>query len=77
MNVQPSDEARKVARRIVKDAPGVRVKFGRTNGRECFHVYVPGATLGATVYSYGEWEALNHPANQRSNRQRNETKDEG
>jgi hypothetical protein len=73
MNIQPSDEARKVARRIVKDAPSARVKFGRTNGRECFHVYVPGAILGSTVYSYGEWETLNHPANQRGQRQKNET----
>lgn len=61
--VTPSDEGRKLARRIVKEAPGVRVKFGNTNGRECLHVYIPGATLGRTIYSAGEWE--NHPANPR------------
>lgn len=51
-----------LAKRIAKENPNVRVKFGKTNGETNLHVYVPGSnTLGATIKSYSEWE--DHPAN--------------
>lgn len=57
--------ARKFGKKIVKDASDVRVKFGKTNGRICLHVFVPGHdTSGRTIYTPGEWE--NHPANMRT-----------
>jgi hypothetical protein len=62
-------DARQLAKQIVKDASNVRVKFGTTNGRLCLHVYVPGSTVGRTIYSAGEWDS--HPANQRANRNKN------
>lgn len=59
--------ARKFGKKIVKDASNVRVKFGKTNGRICLHVFVPGHdTSGRTIYTPGEWE--NHPANTRAMR---------
>lgn len=63
------DAARKFGKQVVKDGSNVRVKFGKTNGRICLHVFVPGATLGRTIYTPGEWE--NHPANQRQRRNKN------
>lgn len=70
MSKLSEDDARKLARRIVKDSPDVRVKFGNTNGRITLHVYVPGSSVSRTIYNEAGWDS--HPANQRAIRNKNE-----
>lgn len=53
-------EARELATRVAKESHGVRVKFGRTNGRECLHLIVnhpdQGFSYSETIYESWEWE---------------------
>ena len=71
INTLSDKDARVLATRIVKEASDVRVKFGKTNGENVLHVFVPGsASLGRTIRNAAGWE--NHPANVKTSRKRNE-----
>ncbi len=73
MNASLSDkDARSLARQIVKDAPHVRVKTGRTNGNNVLHVFVPGDNkLARTISCAADWET--HPANEQALKQQHES----
>lgn len=59
--------ARELGKAIAKESNTVRIKFGKTNGRNVLYVFVPGKNdLGYTIQSYGEWEL--HPANDKIKR---------
>lgn len=52
--ITPTPEARALAKQVVKDSNGARVKFGRTNGQIVLHVFEPGGR-GFTIAHAGEW----------------------
>lgn len=63
--------ARNLGRQIAKDSSAARVKFGKTNGLNVLHVFVPGRNdLGRTISAAAEWEL--HPANERARKSRRE-----
>lgn len=60
-------DAQALAKSIVKEQGNVRVKFGKTNGQNLLHVFVPGENeMGFVVRSAADWE--DHPANERARR---------
>lgn len=63
-------QARDLGRRIVTDSKSVRVKFGKTNGRNVLHVFVPGTSVSRTIQTLGQWES--HPANVKTARKHKE-----
>lgn len=54
-------EARKLGRAIVSTTNGIRVSFGRTNGRRCLHLMVSaeasvtGTAYSDTIYTQTDW----------------------
>jgi hypothetical protein len=61
----PGNEALRLAE-IIGREQGVRVVYGRTNGRDCLHIYRtermdPPPKLSFTIYTQEEWDQ--HPWN--------------
>lgn len=73
MSTSLSDKAAHVlARQIVSEASNVRVKRGRTNGKNVLHVFVPGDNKsGRTISCAADWET--HPANEQAAKQQHES----
>jgi len=53
--IQSDDDARALAKTIVKTVNGMSVKFGRTNGHPVLHLIDRKAKRSATIRSKSDW----------------------
>lgn len=67
MHIEPGKSILSLAETVRKEH-GVRIKFGRTNSRDCLHLTHSEQTGSWTIYEGWEWDA--HPWNSYSRKEK-------